>query len=126
MSILDGTAEEMSDANAELMAEIARLKAENAALTVKAEAKEKPKKTLTDCPVTVKFGEKEKEYALRFGTGEKGGVCVYGLGKFPVTLFPWQMLALLEGSVGIYEYIVANQDKLSWEKAAVAKADGGK
>lgn len=35
---------------------------------------------------------------LEFRVGEKGGVSVYGLGRFPVTLYYEQWLRLLESS----------------------------
>jgi hypothetical protein len=44
--------------------------------------------------------EKEKEGkrsgTLEFRVGEKGGVSVYGLGRFPVTLYYEQWIRLLE------------------------------
>jgi hypothetical protein len=44
--------------------------------------------------------EKEKESkrsgTLEFRVGEKGGVSVYGLGRFPVTLYYEQWVRLLE------------------------------
>jgi hypothetical protein len=44
--------------------------------------------------------EKEKEGkrsgTLEFRVGEKGGVSVYGLGRFPVTLYYEQWMRLLE------------------------------
>jgi len=46
--------------------------------------------------------EKEKEGkrsgALEFRVGEKGGVSVYGLGRFPVTLYYEQWMRLLEAA----------------------------
>lgn len=46
--------------------------------------------------------EKKKEGRrageLEFRVGEKGGVSVYGLGRFPVTLYYEQWLRLLESS----------------------------
>jgi hypothetical protein len=76
---------------------VARLEAELAATKVKAE-------TTVRCKVTA-----------------KGGVSVYGLGRFPVTLYRTQWETLLNGAQLINEFIVANLDKLS-EKAE--KVDG--
>jgi hypothetical protein len=46
--------------------------------------------------------EKEKEGkrsgSLEFRVGEKGGVSVYGLGRFPVTLYYEQWMRLLEAA----------------------------
>lgn len=49
---------------------------------------------------------------------EKGAVSVYGLGRFPVTLYKAQMLTLLGMASEIQEFIKANDGKLSQEKAA--------
>jgi hypothetical protein len=43
---------------------------------------------------------------------EKGGVSVYGLGRFPVTLYKEQWLRLLDMSEDIKSFIVENADKL--------------
>lgn len=40
--------------------------------------------------------EKEKTSALRFKKTEKGGLSVYGLGRFPVTLYKGQWIRLLD------------------------------
>jgi hypothetical protein len=46
--------------------------------------------------------EKQKEGkrsgSLEFRVGEKGGVSVYGLGRFPVTLYYEQWMRLLEAA----------------------------
>ena len=39
--------------------------------------------------------EARKKGALEFRVGEKGGVSVYGLGRFPVTLYYEQWIRLL-------------------------------
>ena len=57
---------------AEMLAELEKLKAENAAL-----------KSRSGRPVSMKVSE-------------KGGVSVYGLGRFPVTLYQEQWLKLLD------------------------------
>lgn len=43
---------------------------------------------------------------------EKGGVSVYGLGRFPITLYKEQWLKLLDLSKDIREFIAANEAKL--------------
>lgn len=44
---------------------------------------------------------------------EKGGVSVYGLGRFPVTLYKDQWNALFDMAEMITDFIEENQDKLS-------------
>jgi hypothetical protein len=41
----------------------------------------------------------------------KGGISVYGLGKFPVTLYSSQWTRLLERGAEIQEFLVANKGK---------------
>lgn len=43
---------------------------------------------------------------------EKGGLSVYGLGRFPITLYREQWLKLLDLSDAIRAFIEANSDKL--------------
>jgi hypothetical protein len=43
---------------------------------------------------------------------EKGGVSVYGLGRFPITLYKEQWLTLLDMSETIRDFIAANQATL--------------
>lgn len=59
---------------------------------------------------------------------EKGAVSVYGLGRFPVTLYASQMLNLLEKRDEIVEFIAANADRLKSkpEKQSVSTGDVGK
>ena len=49
--------------------------------------------------------------------GEKGGLSVYGLGRFPVTLYKGQWLRLLAASEQISQFISANNELLA-EKPA--------
>ena len=65
----------------EMQAELARLKAENAAL-----------KSRTSRAVSLRVSE-------------KGGVSVYGLGRFPVTLYKEQWAKLLEMSDEIRAFL---------------------
>ena len=43
---------------------------------------------------------------------EKGGVSVYGLGRFPITLYKEQWAKLLDMSEQIREFIAENESKL--------------
>ena len=43
---------------------------------------------------------------------EKGGVSIYGLGRFPVTLYKEQWIRLLDMGDDIRSFITDNQDKL--------------
>lgn len=52
---------------------------------------------------------------------EKGGLSVYGLGRFPVTLYKSQWLKLISMTEAIKTFIEVNADKLT-EKPVVAKA----
>jgi len=72
----------------EVQAELARLRAENAAL-----------KNRTQRGVSLKVSE-------------KGGVSVYGLGRFPVTLYKEQWTKLLDMGDEIRAFIRENDAKL--------------
>ena len=50
--------------------------------------------------------------SLEFRVGEKGGVSVYGLGRFPVTLYYEQWIRLLEASDKLREFLEENKSKL--------------
>ncbi len=49
---------------------------------------------------------------LEFRVGEKGGVSVYGLGRFPVTLYYEQWMRLLGASDELKTFLEENKDKL--------------
>ena len=49
---------------------------------------------------------------LRLQVSEKGGVSVYGLGRFPVTLYKEQWLRLLDKADDIRAFIAANDARL--------------
>jgi hypothetical protein len=49
---------------------------------------------------------------LNFKVGDKGGVSVYGLGRFPVTLYDEQWLRLLDKAQELREFLEANKSKL--------------
>jgi hypothetical protein len=79
---------------ADLQAEIARLKAENEAL-------KKPAARGT----------------ISFKVSEKGAVSVYGLGRFPVTLYREQWERLLQSADQIHAFIAAHEDQLKKKDA---------
>jgi len=72
----------------DIQSELGRLRAENEAL----------KRTTS------------KGLSLR--VSEKGGVSVYGLGRFPVTLYKEQWLRLLDMASDIRTFIQANETQL--------------
>jgi hypothetical protein len=76
-------------AEEDLKAELDKLRAENEAL----------KKVRRGSPVSMKVSE-------------KGGLSVYGLGRFPVTLYKEQWIKLLGLSDDIKTFIEENNDKL--------------
>ncbi|RDB36225.1 hypothetical protein [Spirobacillus cienkowskii] len=76
----------------ELKLELERLKAENAAL-------KSEKKLLSTREIS-------------FKVAEKGGLSVYGLGRFPVTLYKEQWLKLLSKEQDIRKFIQENDEKL--------------
>ena len=76
----------MSDEN--VKAELERLRAENEAL------------------------KKGSTKGLSMKVSEKGALSVYGMGRFPVTLYKEQWLKLLNISEDIRAYITANEGKL--------------
>jgi hypothetical protein len=47
--------------------------------------------------------------ALEFRVGEKGGVSVYGLGRFPVTLYYEQWIRLLDISADLRAFLEENK-----------------
>jgi len=50
--------------------------------------------------------------ALEFRVSEKGAVSVYGLGRFPVTLYYEQWTRLLEAADRLREFLNENKAKL--------------
>ncbi len=75
-------------AEEELKAELERLRAENEALKAKGAR------------------------STGIKVSEKGGVSVYGLGRFPVTLYKEQWLKLLAMADDIRKFIVENEGRL--------------
>jgi hypothetical protein len=53
-----------------------------------------------------------KRTGLEFRVGEKGGVSVYGLGRFPVTLYYEQWIRLLEAADGLHAFLEENKGRL--------------
>jgi len=49
---------------------------------------------------------------VRMKVSEKGAVSVYGMGRFPVTLYKEQWLRLLDMSAEIRAFIAANEAQL--------------
>ena len=53
-----------------------------------------------------------KPAALEFRVSDKGAVSVYGLGRFPVTLYYEQWVRLLDHAEELRAFLEANKDKL--------------
>lgn len=60
--------------------------------------------------------EKKTDGKLEFRIGEKGGVSVYGLGRFPVTLYYEQWTRLLDAALELRQYLEQNKSKLKLRK----------
>src|SRR5713101_4975800 len=56
-----------------------------------------------------KQGGGRRTGALEFRVGEKGGVSVYGLGRFPVTLYYEQWIRLLETAPQLRAFLEENK-----------------
>lgn len=82
----------MSDKTPEQI-ELETLRASNAALQAKLDAK--------------------RNQPLTFKVSEKGGLSVYGMGRFPTTLYRQQWEKLLAGKDDIIAFIAANAGKLT-------------
>ncbi len=53
-----------------------------------------------------------KKGDLEFRVGEKGGVSVYGLGRFPVTLYYEQWIRLLDTGDQLRAFLENNKNRL--------------
>jgi len=49
---------------------------------------------------------------LEFKVGEKGGISVYGLGRFPVTLYYEQWIRLLDAAEDLKGFMESNKSRL--------------
>jgi hypothetical protein len=56
--------------------------------------------------------KKASARGLSLKVSEKGGISVYGLGRFPVTLYKEQWLKLLDMAGDIRSFITANEGSL--------------
>ena len=59
-----------------------------------------------------KQGAGRKPGELEFRVGEKGGVSVYGLGRFPVTLYYEQWIRLLDAAEELRAFLEKNKHRL--------------
>jgi hypothetical protein len=59
-----------------------------------------------------KLASSKKKGSLEFRVGVKGGVSVYGLGRFPVTLYYEQWVRLLDVGGELREFLEENKSKL--------------
>ena len=80
---------------AEMIAEIQRLKTVNAELTAKIQAGKRP------ATISLKVAERS------------GALSVYGLGRFPVSLYKEQWVRLLDRKDEILAFIQTNSDRLA-------------
>jgi hypothetical protein len=55
---------------------------------------------------------------LEFRVGEKGGVSVYGLGRFPVTLYYEQWVRLLDAADRLRSFLEENKSRLKLKPSA--------
>ncbi len=61
---------------------------------------------------------RQESGGLRFKVSEKGALSVYGLGRFPVTLYKEQWLRLLAQADGIRAFIGENEGALKTKEPA--------
>ena len=61
--------------------------------------------------------DKKRSGRMDFKVSEKGGVSVYGLGRFPVTLYYEQWQRLLGAADDLRTFLEANKDKLKLKNA---------
>lgn len=55
----------------------------------------------------------QKTKGLTFKVSQKGALSVYGMGRFPVTLYKEQWLRLLDKKDEILSFVSENEDKLT-------------
>lgn len=58
----------------------------------------------------------KKSGKLEFKIGEKGGMSVYGLGRFPVTLYYEQWTRLLDAAGDLRAFLEGNKNRLKLKK----------
>lgn len=56
--------------------------------------------------------KQQRTGSLSFKVSDKGAVSVYGMGRFPVTLYYEQWVRLLDKSQELREFLEANKSKL--------------
>ena len=59
----------------------------------------------------------KKNGSVNFKVSEKGGVSVYGLGRFPVTLYYEQWIRLLDSTDDLRDFVESNKSKLKMKDA---------
>ena len=60
---------------------------------------------------------RKRSGTLEFRVSEKGAVSVYGMGRFPVTLYYEQWVRLLEASDRLKEFLEENKSRLKLKSA---------
>jgi hypothetical protein len=66
--------------------------------------------------------EQRRSGQLRLKISEKGGLSVYGLGRFPVTLYKEQWIRLLEQTEEIKEFLKENDQQLKVKQTAPVRS----
>ena len=64
-----------------------------------------------------KQGGAKRTGRMDFKVSEKGGVSVYGLGRFPVTLYYEQWVRLLDSADALRSFLEENKPKLKLKTA---------
>ena len=64
-----------------------------------------------------KQASRKRSGTLEFRVSEKGAVSVYGMGRFPVTLYYEQWTRLLEAADKLKEFLEENKSKLKMKNA---------
>jgi hypothetical protein len=64
-----------------------------------------------------KQAQGRKKGAVDFKVSEKGGVSVYGLGRFPVTLYYEQWIRLLDQAEQIRAFMEENKSRLKMKES---------
>ena len=63
-------------------------------------------------------GKKKNAGALSFKVSDKGAVSVYGMGRFPVTLYYEQWLRLLGAAEELHAFLEENKSRLKLKEEA--------